>query len=95
MARAAILVMDSVGIGAAPDAALYGDAGADTVGHIAELCARGEADSPVREGPLRLPNLVRHGLGRACALATGRTPPGLDANGKNKASFGCAAERSS
>ncbi len=94
MARAAILVMDSVGIGAAPDAALYGDAGADTVGHIAELCARGDADSTIRRGPLRLPNLVHHGLGRACALAAGRTPPGLDANGAGNPSFGCAAETS-
>jgi len=34
--RALILVMDSVGIGAAPDAATYGDDGADTIGHIAE-----------------------------------------------------------
>ena len=41
MSRAFILVLDSVGIGAAPDAALYGDAGADTLGHIAQACARG------------------------------------------------------
>jgi phosphopentomutase len=32
--RALLLVLDSVGCGAAPDAALYGDAGADTLGHI-------------------------------------------------------------
>jgi phosphopentomutase len=93
MARAAILVMDSVGIGAAPDAALYGDAGADTVGHIAELCASGEADNNVREGMLRLPHLVRHGLGQACTLATGRTPPGLESRSATGA-FGCAVEQS-
>src|SRR4051812_44899739 len=44
MARALILVLDSVGIGGAPDAANYGDEGADTIGHIAEACARGEAN---------------------------------------------------
>ena len=41
MPRALIIVLDSVGIGGAEDAAAYGDAGADTVGHIAEACARG------------------------------------------------------
>lgn len=79
MPRAAILVLDSVGVGGAPDAELYDDAGADTVGHIAERCARGEADrAGLRAGPLRLPNLVSLGLGRACELATGRVPPGLE-----------------
>ena len=44
MSRAIVLVMDSFGIGAAPDAERFGDAGADTLGHIAEACARGEAE---------------------------------------------------
>lgn len=92
MARAFVLVLDSVGIGGAPDAAQYGDAGADTVGHIAEACARGEADRPgLRAGPLDLPNLTRLGLGEACRLATGRVPPGL-ATDAPRGSFGCAAE---
>ena len=47
--RALILVMDSVGIGAAPDAAAYGDDGADTIGHIADACAVGDADNDVRQ----------------------------------------------
>ena len=34
--RAVLLVLDSVGIGEAPDAEEFGDVGADTVGHIAE-----------------------------------------------------------
>ena len=55
---------------AAPDAAAYGDEGADTVGHIAERCAAGEIDCSDREGPLHLPNLVSLGLGAACELAT-------------------------
>jgi len=92
MTRAAVLVLDSVGIGGAPDAADYGDAGADTVGHVAECCARGEADRHgSRQGPLRVPNLVSLGLGRACELATGRIPPGLEGEVK-LASYGCARE---
>jgi phosphopentomutase len=83
--------MDSVGIGAAPDAPAYGDDGADTVGHIAEVCARGDADDGGREGPLRLPNLVRLGLGEACRLATGRLPAGLGAR-TVEGRYGCAAE---
>ncbi len=92
--RAMILVMDSVGIGAAPDAARYGDDGADTIGHIAEACALGEADSSTRKGPLRLPHLVALGLGEASRLATGRCPPGLEYRGSSIVHFGCASELS-
>lgn len=95
MPRAFVLVLDSVGIGAAPDAALYGDEGADTVGHIAEVCARGDGDrAGLRSGPLRLPNLARLGLGEACRLATGRVPPGLDHDRPSGGRYGCAAELS-
>jgi phosphopentomutase len=94
MGRALILVLDSVGIGAAPDAALYGDEGADTIGHIAEACARGDANAAGREGPLKLPNLLRLGLGRACELAAGRVPPGLESSSSPEGRFGCAAETS-
>lgn len=76
--RALILVLDSVGIGAAPDAAAYGDAGSNTLGHIAEYCAKGHADSACRAGVLKLPNLVRLGLGEACRLASGAVPVGLE-----------------
>jgi phosphopentomutase len=50
--RAAILVLDGVGIGGAPDAARYGDAGSNTLGNIARAV-----------GGLRLPALERAGLG--------------------------------
>jgi phosphopentomutase len=43
MPRAIVLVLVSVGIGAAPDAGSYGDCGADTVGHIAEAWWHGRA----------------------------------------------------
>lgn len=91
--RALILVMDSVGIGAAPDAARYGDEGANTIGHIAAMCMDGKANNPERDGPLRLPNLVALGLGEACRLATGHVPPGLDGTPKHSR-FGCASEMS-
>jgi phosphopentomutase len=78
MPRTLLIVLDSVGIGGAPDAADYGDSGSDTVGHIAEACARGEGDRDgVRRGPLHLPNLAALGLGLACEASAGRVPPGL------------------
>ncbi|BDQ38050.1 phosphopentomutase [Pseudodesulfovibrio nedwellii] len=78
MGRAFILVLDSLGIGWAPDADRFGDAGADTLGHIAEKCARGEADQDgLRSGPLNLPCLSSLGLGLAAQLVTGTVPPGL------------------
>lgn len=88
------MVLDSVGIGGAADAARYGDEGADTLGHIAEACADGLGDrSGLRSGPLRLPNLVAIGLGQACRASTGRCPPGLEGEAQ-ACGFGHAAERS-
>ena len=49
--RAVILIMDSFGIGAAPDADRFGDVGASTLGHIAQWRSDGKADN----GPLRIP----------------------------------------
>ncbi|CAO4146833.1 phosphopentomutase [Methylorubrum aminovorans] len=93
MARALLVVLDSVGIGGAPDADRYGDAGSDTVGHIAEACADGRGDRPgLRAGPLRLPNLVALGLGLACGGATGRVPPGLASEAEPQALWGHAVE---
>jgi len=94
MARALIVVMDSFGIGAADDAALYGDSGADTLGHIAQACAAGAADRPgVREGWLRLPHLTALGLGAAAEAATGSRPPGLE-GAPTLGAGGYAVERS-
>ncbi len=56
--RAVVLVADGVGCGGAPDAADYGDAGADTLGNIARAT-----------GGLRLPNLEALGLGHLTAIA--------------------------
>ena len=90
--RAFLLVMDSVGIGFASDASRYGDEGADTIGHIAEACARGDADNHVRQGVLHVPNLLRMGLGEACRLASGRAPTGFNIPAASNACWGCAAE---
>lgn len=83
MPRAILCVLDSVGIGDAPDAADYGDVGSNTVGHIAEHATRGQADrAGLRDGPLALPNLDAMGLGAAIGLSAGTVPPGLSANPK-------------
>jgi phosphopentomutase len=87
-----LLVLDSVGIGGAPDAERYGDAGANTLAHIAEACAKSLCDiGGLRSGPLGLPVLGRLGLGKACELATGRTPIGLGAD-RIVGRYGCALE---
>jgi phosphopentomutase len=62
--RAIVIVLDSVGIGALPDAASYGDEGSDTLGHIADAI------------PLRLPTLRALGLGRVARLGLPPDPPG-------------------
>src|ERR687895_2030987 len=49
--RMVLIVLDSAGIGEMPDAAAWGDAGSDTLGHI--LASR----------KVRLPNLQSYGLG--------------------------------
>jgi phosphopentomutase len=72
LSRAILIVLDSVGCGGAEDATAYGDAGADTLGHIAQACAQGRGDREgLRSGPLALPNLMRLGLAHACEASTG------------------------
>src|ERR1700735_1392878 len=94
MGRGLIIVMDSVGCGGAADAAVYGDEGADTLGHIAERCAQGEGDSPGRSGPLLLPNLDALGLGLAMQASTGRQPPGFAcANPRGQWGYGVETSR--
>jgi phosphopentomutase len=92
--RAILIVLDSAGCGGAEDAAAYGDAGADTLGHIAQGCAEGRGDrAGLRSGPLRLPNLDRLGLGRAMCASTGRSPPGF-ALGEPTGQWGYGVETS-
>jgi len=60
--RAAIIVLDGLGIGPCPDQAAYGDVGSDTLGNVARAV-----------GGVRLPNLERLGLGR-CRPIPGLAP---------------------
>ncbi|MBY5971986.1 phosphopentomutase [Ferrimonas balearica] len=83
MTRAFLVVMDSVGIGGAPDADRFfngstPDTGANTLAHIAEACASGRAEEG-RSGTLFLPNLAALGLGEAVKLASGAVAPGVEA----------------
>lgn len=93
MARAFLIILDSVGIGGAPDADAYGDGGSNTLGHIAEQCAKGGGDrAGLRSGPLRLPNLERLGLGFAAEAASGLRPAGMAFEDAANAGWACAAE---
>lgn len=95
MARAFILVLDSFGIGAAPDAEKFGDVGADTFGHIAEWCAAGNtSEDRLQAGPLKIPNMVALGLGKAAELATGKIHPGTAFDGDITGYYAACAERS-
>ncbi|MAY61511.1 MAG: phosphopentomutase [Rhizobiales bacterium] len=95
MARAFLFVLDSFGIGGAPDAGQYGDAGADTLGHIAEYAMTGLADRKgLREGPLNLPHLVSLGLSDAAFMASGAWPAGLNPPARPRGLHGAASETS-
>jgi len=52
MSKVVLIVTDSMGVGALPDAADYKDAGADTFGHILE-----------KKKDIKIPNLLKLGIG--------------------------------
>ena len=68
--RVIVIVLDSVGIGALPDAAAYGDEGSNTLGNIA------------KQVPLDLPVLRSLGLGRLVPLGGAVPGPPLGAYGR-------------
>ena len=76
MSRAFLVVLDSVGCGGAPDAAEFGDEGSNTLGHIHKAVG------------LKMPNLVRLGLGQAVTMSTGAAFPSAAPQGL----FGVARE---
>jgi phosphopentomutase len=83
--RVLLIVLDSVGVGNAPDAAKYGDEGANTLGHIFEKIP-----------DLSLPNLFELGLGETVAGigdagGRGHRPR---PQGQPRASYGKMEERS-
>jgi phosphopentomutase len=89
MSRAIVLVLDSFGIGATADAGKFGDAGADTFGHIARVRAHSA------DGPLRLPNLARLGLYQASRDSAGSWPEGAITDAEIIGAHGFAEELSS
>ena len=81
MPRAILIVLDSVGIGHARDAAAFGDEGSDTIGHIAETLP-----------DWRLPFLEKCGLNEARAIASGNE---YDNDAPREMAYGCQNEVSS
>lgn len=61
MSKVIMIITDSLGVGAMPDAASYGDVGADTFGHILE-----------KSGSLNIPNLLELGFGNIEGVAKGK-----------------------
>ena len=61
MSKVIMIITDSLGVGAMPDAASYGDVGADTFGHILE-----------KSGSLNIPNLLKLGFGNIEGVAKGK-----------------------
>lgn len=95
MKRAFIILLDSFGIGATHDAEKYGDAGANTLLHIAEHCMQGKANvEHGRQGPLNLPNLTRLGLNAAAYISSGQSIPGLSTTIPITGLYGSANEQS-
>lgn len=80
MSRVFLFIMDGFGIGHAPDAAKFGDEGANTFGHVAA------AQTP------RIPTLAKLGLGAAAKIAGGHDP---FRNVRAIARYGAATEISS
>jgi phosphopentomutase len=74
--RVILIVLDSVGIGELPDAAVYGDEGSNTLGNIA------------KQVPLRLPHLRSLGLDRIVDI--GPAPAGVQVSAR--AAYGRMAE---
>lgn len=82
MSRAFLFILDSVGIGGAPDAERFGDRGANTLGHVAA------------QVPLALPNLASLGLGHAAEAASGHVPKGFATDVLLKGQWGYGVEKS-
>lgn len=87
MSRAFILLLDSFGLGATPDADKYGDAATNTFGHIAAWAAQNGT-------PMSLPNMERLGLAAAANAASGQWAEGFALRSGFTAAYGAAREQS-
>ncbi|MEG1584890.1 MAG: phosphopentomutase, partial [Anaerovorax sp.] len=83
MKRVTVMVLDSLGIGALPDAEAYGDVGANTLGHIIEAY-----------GEIKIPNLKSLGLLATEDVSYGNKGNNLDGNPLIKGAFGRLMEQS-
>lgn len=81
--NAYLIVLDSVGIGAAPDAADYGDSGTSTLAHTA-----------ASHGGLNVPIMQSLGLGNIPPLSDGKAIQGVTSTDSPRAAFGCMEEKS-
>ncbi|MFY8299946.1 phosphopentomutase [Pseudoalteromonas sp. SS15] len=88
MARAIILMADSLGVGAAPDAEQFGDLGANTLAHLLASYKEDKGEA------LPLPNLTKLGLVDACEAA-GKEACEVAERSAPKAAWGYAKELSS
>ncbi|WP_286232569.1 phosphopentomutase [Thalassotalea sediminis] len=88
MARAIVLVLDSFGIGHAPDADKFGDIGANTFAHLAEKHYQ------ITGKKINLPHLTSMGLAEA-SFAAGNTTFPIEPYAVTKGAYGYAAELSS
>jgi phosphopentomutase len=81
--RVFLIVLDSVGIGEAPDAFEYGDCGANTLLHIAESVTS-----------LRLPQLESMGIGNIPSILHQPVIPGIPPSSSAVSSYGAMQEAS-
>lgn len=87
MSRAFILLLDSFGLGATPDAVKYGDQACNTFGHIAKWAAN--------EGkPMSLPTMEKIGLAAAAHTASGAWAAGFNMRDGFTGAYGAAREKS-
>lgn len=79
--RVALIILDSVGVGSLPDAAAFGDEGANTLAHVAE-----------RRGGLTLPHLAKLGLGNILPLLGVAPAPAPLASWGRMAELSCSKD---
>ena len=85
MPRAIILVIDGFGLGHAPDAQAFGDVNANTFANLAEKFQQS------KNRPLKLPNLSKLGLVKACEQASNRNLA-VEPEALTNGAYGYAAE---
>ncbi|WP_448213931.1 phosphopentomutase [Colwellia sp. MEBiC06753] len=86
MARVILMVIDSFGVGEAPDAEKFGDVGANTLANLASVFEQSEGR------PLNMPNMASLGLFKLANQASGKVIAHTDENSKIKGAYGYAAE---